>query len=284
MGSQIDARDSLRAKAHGENFPVASRVLPRGLREKLLAVYAFARLTDDLGDEAEGDRLAQLDRLEAELDRAVAGTSTHPVLRDLAAVLPGLDVGIQPFRDLIEANRQDQRVTSYATFEDLVGYCMLSAAPVGRIVLSAFGATSPERTALSDQVCIGLQLVEHLQDLGEDAAQGRVYMPADDMAAVHCQTPDLLAAHASEPVRELVALEGGRVRALLASGTPLATSLPLRPRLAVVGFAAGGFAALDAIERARGDVLSAPRRPSAFGLARRSMGGLVATIRERKPT
>jgi squalene synthase HpnC len=284
MGSQIDARDSLRAKARGENFPVASRVLPRDLREKLLAVYAFARLTDDLGDEAEGDRLAQLDWLEAELDLAVADTSTHPVLRDLAAVLPGLDVGIQPFRDLIEANRQDQRVTSYATVEDLVGYCMLSAAPVGRIVLSAFGASSPERTALSDQVCIGLQLVEHLQDLGEDAAQGRVYMPADDMAAVQCHPSELLAARASEPVRELVALEGGRARALLASGTPLAASLPLRPRVAVVGFAAGGFAALDAIERARGDVLSAPRRPSAFGLVGRSMAGIVATIRERRPT
>lgn len=281
MDAQIDARDALRAKAHRENFPVASRILPRDLRETLLAVYAFARLTDDLGDEAEGDRLAHLDWLEAELDRCVAGTSTHPVLQDLSAVLPGLDVGVQPFHDLIEANRQDQLVSSYATFDNLVAYCMLSAAPVGRIVLSAFGASSPERAALSDQVCIGLQLVEHLQDLGEDAARGRVYMPADDMAHVGCRAADLVAASASEPVRRLVALEGRRVRALLASGRPLAASLSFRPRVAVVGFAAGGLAALDAIERAGGDVLSAPRRPSTLGIVRRATGGLLGTLRVR---
>src|ERR1019366_5651200 len=109
---------------------------------------------------------------------------------------------------LIEANRVDQRVSCYATYDDLVRYCMLSAAPVGRIVLSIFAASSPERTALSDQVCIGLQLVEHLQDLGEDAARGRVYMPADDMAIVGCERAALLAASASAPVRRLVALEG----------------------------------------------------------------------------
>jgi squalene synthase HpnC len=284
MDAQIDARDVLRAKAYGENFTVASRILPRELRETLLAVYAFARLTDDLGDEAEGDRLAQLDWLETELDRAVSGAPTHQVLQDLSAVLPGLDVGAQPFRDLIAANRQDQLVSSYATFDDLVAYCMLSAAPVGRIVLSAFGASSPERVALSDQVCIGLQLVEHLQDLGEDAARGRVYMPADDMARVGCRAADLLAPSASGPVRQLVALEGRRVRALLASGRPLAASLSLRLRVAVVGFTAGGLAALDAIERAGGDVLAAPRRPSTLGIVRRATGGLLGTLRARRPT
>lgn len=277
---QIDARDSLRAKAHGENFPVASRILPRDLRENLLAVYAFARLTDDLGDEAEGDRLAQLNWLETELDRAAAGSATHPVLRDLAAVLPKLDVGVQPFRDLIEANRLDQRVSHYATYDDLVGYCMLSAAPVGRIVLSVFGASSPERTALSDQVCIGLQLVEHLQDLGEDAARGRVYMPADDMASVGCERAALLAASASAPVRQLVAREGARVRELLANGRPLAATLPFRLRVAVVGFAAGGLAALDALERSA-DVLAGGSRPSTVGLLRRTAAGLLATVRDR---
>jgi squalene synthase HpnC len=284
MDAEIDARAALRARARGENFPVASRILPRELRETLLAVYAFARLTDDLGDEAEGDRLAQLDWLETELDRTVAGTPTHPVLQDLSVVLPRLDVGDQPFRDLIEANRQDQLVSSYASFEDLVAYCMLSAAPVGRIVLSAFGASSPERVALSDQVCVGLQLVEHLQDLGEDAARGRVYMPADDMAQAGCEPADLVAKRASWPVRQLVTLEGRRVRALLASGRPLAASLPLRPRVAVVGFVAGGHAALDAIVRADGDVLSAPRRPSTLGFIRRATGGLLATLRVRRPT
>jgi phytoene/squalene synthetase len=202
------------------------------------------------------------------------------VLRDLAAVLPRLDVGVQPFRDLIEANRMDQRVASYATFDDLVGYCMLSAAPVGRIVLSIFGASSPERTALSDQVCIGLQLVEHLQDLGEDAARGRVYMPADDMASVGCEPAHLRLATASAPVRKLVALEGARVRELLANGRPLATTLPFRPRVAVVGFAAGGLAALDSLE-CSDDVLANRSRPSTYGFVRRTAAGLLGTIRVR---
>jgi squalene synthase HpnC len=279
MRAQIDARDALRARSRDENFPVASRFLPRELRERLLSVYAFARLTDDLGDEAEGDRLAQLDWLETELDRAVDGRSSNRILLDLAAVLPSLDVGIQPFRDLIEANRQDQRISSYASFDDLVGYCMLSAAPVGRIVLSAFGATSALRAPLSDHVCIGLQIAEHLQDLGEDAARGRVYMPADDMSSVGCEAADLLAPSASTAVRRLVAMECKRARALLADGVPLATSLPFRPRAAVAGFTAGGLAALDAIDRAGGDVLSGHRRPSTGRLLRRAASTLLAAKR-----
>ncbi len=153
-----------------------------------MAIYGFARLTDDLGDEADGDRLAMLDWLEAELERAAVGEAdASQCFGSSRPVIESLDLSLEPFRDLIEANRMDQRVTRYESFGDLVEYCMLSAAPVGRLVLAVFGVSTPERVALSDKVCIALQLVEHLQDIGEDARRGRVYMPAEDMSALRLQ-------------------------------------------------------------------------------------------------
>jgi squalene synthase HpnC len=249
--------------AAGENFPVASRLLPRAEREHLMALYGFARLADDIGDESSGDRLAELDWLEGELDRAFAGVATHPVLRRLEPTIRACHLERQPFLDLIEANRRDQTVTSYATWADLLGYCDLSANPVGRLVLAVFGSDTPERLARSDDVCSGLQVVEHLQDVGEDAHRGRVYLPADELAAAGCGPEDLLQPVASPELRAAVEAIAGRARALLlGSGPPLARSLRGRPRWAVAGFCAGGLAALDAIAAAGHDVLSRPVRPS----------------------
>ena len=193
LGGDFDAPDILAAKAGRENFPVASRLLPRASREALMAIYGFARLTDDLGDEAPGDRLELLDWLDNDIERAEAGKAVHPVCRQLSPVIAQYHLSLEPFRQLIEANRMDQRVARYESFGDLVEYCMLSAAPVGRLVLAIFELSSPERVVLSDKVCIGLQLVEHLQDIGEDAARGRIYMPAEDMRRVGCTETDLLA-------------------------------------------------------------------------------------------
>ena len=276
LSRHLDAPAGVLARARHENFPVASRVLPADVRTSLMAIYGFARLTDDLGDEAAGDRLAQLDWLDAELDRAAAGDATHPVFQRLSPVIGGLDLSLDPFRCLIEANRMDQRVSRYQTFDDLVGYCMLSAAPVGRLVLEVFGCSTPERVALSDRVCIGLQVVEHLQDVGEDARRGRVYLPLDDMARFGCSEDELLGTRSGPALRGLVAMEVARARALLAAGRPLAATLALRPRLAVTGFAAGGMAALDSIERARNDVLATQCRPHKLGFARRALPALVA--------
>jgi squalene synthase HpnC len=184
------------SQAGSENFPVASRVLPRALRPHFLAVYGFARLVDDIGDEADGDRMAQLNWAEAELDRAAVGTAKHPVFVALAPTIARFDLPLDSFRALIAANRQDQTVTRYETFDDLVAYCMLSAAPVGRLVLSLLEAATPERVARSDRVCIGLQLVEHLQDVAEDARAGRIYLPLEDLALFGLPTEVL-----SEPVR-----------------------------------------------------------------------------------
>jgi squalene synthase HpnC len=273
LGGEFDAPDQMETKARNENFPVASRLLPKDARASLMAIYGFARLTDDLGDEAEGDRLAKLDWLEAELGRAATGQASHSVLCQLAPVIRRLHLSLDPFRDLIEANRMDQRVTRYESFGDLVDYCMLSAAPVGRLVLAVFEVLTPERVELSDRVCIALQVVEHLQDIGEDARRGRVYMPAADMDQVGCTEDDLLAANASAPLQNLVALEARRARDLLKSALPLAATLRLGPRAAVAGFAGGGLAALDSIGRAGNDVLATRCRPGKAAFAGHALSG-----------
>ncbi len=152
---------------------------------------------------------------------------------------------------------------------------MLSAAPVGRLVLAVFGVSTHERIALSDRVCIGLQLVEHLQDVGEDARRGRLYLPLEDMERFGCAELELFAMSSGPALRGLVAMEARRARGLLAAGAPLAASLPIRERAAVVGFCAGGTAALDAIDRAGDDVLRVRCRPSRVGFARRALPAFV---------
>ena len=252
------------ARAASENFPVASRLLPRRVRAHLLAVYGFARLVDELGDALPGDRLAALDELEAELDRAFEGRAEHPLLVRLQATLRECNLPREAFARLIEANRVDQRVKRYETWEQLRGYCALSADPVGELVLGVLGAATPARIALSDSICTALQLTEHCQDVVEDYAAGRIYLPAEDLRRLHC-SPELLAgdrfeeaAPVPEPLRAVLAFEIQRARELLAGGAPLLRELHGRPRLAVAGFLAGGSAALDAIERSGYDVRSGP--------------------------
>jgi squalene synthase HpnC len=281
MSDLFYTRDEMLSKAGHENFPVASRFLPSGVRSDLLATYGFARLADDLGDESNGDRLALLDLLDADLVRAASGTARHPVLQDLTAVIRKFDLSLDPFRRLIEANRIDQRVHGYESFDDLVEYCTYSATPVGQLVLSVFGLATTERITLSDKVCIGLQLVEFLQDIKEDAQRGRVYLPVEDLKSFGCTPDDLVEASASSALRSLVAMQVERAREFLSAGTELAASLPLRPRVAVVGFAAGGSAALDAINRAGNDVLQFRCRPTKRGFVKHALPMLVTSSLRR---
>ena len=258
------------AQAGSENFPVASLLLGRRERAQLLAIYGFARLVDDIGDEAQGDRLALLDWLERDLDRTYRGEEPeHPVMRALAPTIAACSLPDQPFRRLVEANRRDQSVTRYETFDELLGYCQLSAAPVGELVLHVFASATAERIALSDRVCAALQVLEHLQDVGEDFARGRVYMPREDMARFACDEHELGASSLTPRLRELLAFETTRTRSLLDSGAPLIRTLPLRPRLAVAGFVAGGRASLDALEHAGYEVLAARPRATKGSFARR---------------
>ena len=254
--------DDVSAKARDENFPVATRLLPARLRDHLLAIYGYARLVDDVGDELEGDRLAALDWLDRELTLALSGKATHPVFVRLQRSIQGQNLPEAPLRDLIEANRRDQTITSYATFDELVGYCALSANPIGRLVLRVFDADTPARISWSDDVCTALQIIEHLQDVREDAERGRVYLPREDLDAEGCAVDELTAPAASPALRRVIAVESARARVLLGSASPLLRSLTGRPRLAIVGFAAGGLAALDAIAAVDCDVLGHRCRPT----------------------
>jgi squalene synthase HpnC len=250
------------ARAAGENFSVASYVLGRRNRRHLRAIYGFARLVDEIGDASPGDRLALLDAVERELDSVFAGEPTQPLLRALVPTVRELELPREPFLRLIAANRQDQLVTRYDTFADLRAYCALSADPVGELVLHVFGRATPERIAQSDRVCTGLQVVEHLQDVGEDHAHGRIYLPLEDLARFGVDETDLAEARVSEPLRALLAFETERARSLLDAGDPLIRSLRGRARLAVAAYVAGGRAALRALADARYEVLGGTPRPS----------------------
>jgi squalene synthase HpnC len=257
------------ANASGENFPVALRVLPAAHRRHLFALYGFARLTDDLGDQArevgqaDADlRLRLLDEFDADVDRIYEGKAPQsPVMKKMAVTVKECQVPAQPLRDLIQANRQDQRVTRYRTYAELAQYCELSANPVGQIVLYIFGAATPERIKLSDSVCTALQLAEHWQDVAEDLANGRIYLPGEDLDRFGVTEPDLAAPSAGPAVRDLMRFETDRAAALLDQGAPLVGTLRGAARVAVAGYLAGGRAALAAIRGQRYDVLIATARP-----------------------
>ncbi|GGQ98520.1 squalene synthase HpnC [Streptomyces aurantiogriseus] len=277
-------RDTL-AKAADENFPVAPFFLPRAWRDDLMAVYGFARLVDDIGDgdlapggadarllgvsatEAE-DRLVLLDAFETDLRRVFDGTPRHPLLRRLQPTVRRRALTPEPFLGLIAANRQDQLVTRYDTYDDLLAYCELSANPVGRLVLAVTGTATPERIRRSDAVCTALQIVEHLQDVAEDLGRDRVYLPATDMKRFHVQEADLAANTAGASVRALLAYEAQRARDLLNEGAPLVGSVHGRLRLLLAGFVAGGRAAIHAISAAEYDVLPGPPKPGKLRLLR----------------
>ena len=251
----LPTRDQVLPQAGRENFTVASGILGRKRARNLMAIYGFARLVDDVGDEAPGDRGALLDLVALELRRVFAepgvGEPQHPLMQELAQTVEECRLPIGPFDRLIAANRMDQVLTRYETFTQLLDYCQLSAAPVGELVLGVFGVATSNRVALSDRVCAGLQVVEHLQDISEDHGRGRIYMPREDLDRFGCTDQDLAAPVPSAQLRALISFEAARARALLGSGGPLARTLPPAPRLAVAGFAAGGLRALDALEQDR---------------------------------
>jgi squalene synthase HpnC len=260
----------------GENFPVALRILPERTRHHLLALYTYARFVDDLGDEpgAAGStdtaeaRLSALRRLEVELRGLYAGVpSSQPVLMRLAPTVDACHLPIGPLLRLIEANRRDQEVVRYASFESLVDYCHLSADPVGELVLHVFDAQSPRRIALSDRICTALQVIEHLQDVGEDYRRGRIYLPTEELERFGVDEEQLAAPHASGLLRYVIRRQAERAADLLDAGTPLVAGLRGWARLAVAGYVAGGRAALAALRRTDYDPLPGPPPPTRRGTA-----------------
>ena len=246
-------------RARTENFPVASLLFPRRLRPHLRAIYGFARLVDILGDEIEGNRLAALDDLEGEVEACYSGRPTWPVMLVLQPTIREFSLPREPFLRLIEANRMDQGISEYETWDDLREYCRHSADPVGRLVLGLLWRDEDaELVAASDDVCTGLQLVNFLQDVPRDLELGRVYMPLEDcrrfgVTALDRPSPELL---------QLLRFEAARARGLLAAGRLLHARIGGRVGRAVGLFARGGLAALDALESAHWDVFTQRPRPS----------------------
>ncbi|HEX4703017.1 MAG TPA: squalene synthase HpnC, partial [Pseudonocardiaceae bacterium] len=232
-------------------------------RRHLLAVYVYARLVDDIGDEAISDRITLLDKVSRDRDHIYAGrTPAHGMLSELAVTIRACDIPREPLDALIAANRQDQFVHRQPTYDDLLAYCELSANPVGQLVLYVFRASTPRRVALSDKVCTALQVLEHCQDVAEDLANGRVYLPSEDLDRFGVSDADLKAPAANTAVRALLAFQTQRALRLLEDGVPLVGELRGWARVAVSGYLAGGFATAKAIADADYDVLTSTPRPN----------------------
>ncbi len=272
----VDPADVAR-RARTENFPIASVLFPRAVRPHLRAIYGFCRLVDMLGDEAAGNRPALLDELERELDACYAAPGapgpTWPVLQQLAPTIRACTLDREPFRRLIDCNRQDQHVADYASWDAVKQYCTLSADPVGRMVLGVVGLAGEQRLlGASDDVCTGLQLVNFLQDVPRDLELGRIYLPADERARFGVTALD----RPSPELRALLEFEAERARQLLAGGEVLRREIGGRLGRAIGLFARGGLAALDALDEADWDIFTQRPRPSKARLARAAVKAVLA--------
>ena len=249
------------ARAAGENFPVVSLLSPRWARPHLRAIYGFARLVDNLGDEVAGDRNALLDELEREL----YGPPGTEIMRRVHETMEARGLPREPFARLIEANRIDQAKNRYDTWEEVREYCTYSADPVGRLVLGVYGrAGEPALLSMSDSICTGLQLVNFVQDPPRDLALRRFGIR--DAA---------LAGPLTEPLAALLRFECERARSLLESGLPLGQALRGRPGMSVALYARGGLAALEAIGKAGWDVFGGRPAPTRWTFARLALRELV---------
>lgn len=250
------------ARGHYENFPVASLAIPRSLRPHVAALYAFARGADDFADEPEheGRRVPSLDAWEAELDRALAGTTTHPVFLALGDTIRRFELPDRLLRDLLDAFRQDCRVRRYARFEDLLDYSRRSANPVGRLVLLLFGERDPSKAHRSDSICTALQLTNFWQDVAVDLGKDRIYLPEEDRRRHGVTEAALRDGTVSDGFRSLMAELTSRTRALYADGAPLLGDVGGRLRLELRFVVAGGTRILDRLETERFDVFR--RRPT----------------------
>ena len=253
------------ARAAGENFPVGSILFPRALRPHVRALYCYARLVDELGDAYDGDRLAALDELEAEVALTFEGEPTWPVLLNVQPTVREFDLPREPFLRLIEANRMDQRVARYERWDDVKQYCVHSADPCGRLVLGVLRRLDdPDLVAASDSVCTGLQLVNFLQDVPRDLELGRIYLPAEDRRRFGEPALD----RPSDELRRLLRFEAERAAKLLRAGDVLRSHIGGRLGRAVGLFARGGLAALDALEAANWDLFTQRPKPSRARLVR----------------
>jgi squalene synthase HpnC len=247
------------SKTHCENFHVATWFLPKALRPHFHAIYAYCRISDDLGDEVgnTAQALALLNLWNRELDACYEGRARHPVFVALAETIRQCSIPKEPFADLLTAFRQDQVFTRYPTMRDVLSYCRYSANPVGRLVLYACGEADEERFRLSDATCTALQLANFWQDVREDYARGRIYLPQEDMAFFHVSEETIASGNATPEFRGLLRCEVEYARNLFEEGLPLIGMVNRDLALDLDLFSRGGLEILRAIERRDFDVLSA---------------------------
>jgi squalene synthase HpnC len=247
------------AETHYENFHVATWFLPERLRPHFHAIYAYCRVSDDLGDEV-GDTsqaLALLDLWGRELDACYEGQARHPVFVALAETIRACSIPKEPFADLLTAFRQDQVITRYATMQDVLGYCRYSANPVGRLVLYTCGFVDEERFRLSDATCSALQLANFWQDVRVDWGKDRVYLPQEDMRRFGVSDATIENGIATPEFRELMKYEVAYARDLFHQGLALIGMVSRDLAVDLDLFSRGGLEILNAIEARDYDVLSA---------------------------
>ena len=268
------------ARSHYENFLVATLFVPRKLKQHFYNVYAYCRISDDLGDESGGPEhaLPLLDWWEDELNACYDGRPEHPVFIALAETNCQFGIPQGPYADLLKAFRQDQTVTSYQTYEELMGYCKYSANPVGRLVLYLCGYSDPERQALSDLTCTALQLANFWQDIARDYDIGRLYLPQEDMIRFGVTDSDIGSRRFSPEFADLMRFECERARDLFRGGLELCGKVDKRVSLDIEMFSRGGLEILRRIEQQGFDVLTKrpviPKSRQAAILAGRLIRGL----------
>lgn len=247
------------AKSHYENFSVATWFLPRRLRQHFYNVYAYCRISDDLGDEV-GDAqqsLELLDQWETELNACYAGSPKHPVFVALAETVKQFGIPQHEFSDLLIAFRQDQTVTRFETFDDILAYCRYSANPVGHLVLYLCGYSDPERQQLSDYTCTALQLANFWQDVSVDYGKGRIYLPLEDLRRFGVTGEEIAQRRATPQFLAMMKFEVERARDWFARGLPLVKMVNRELAIDLELFSRGGQEILNAIERQNFDVLRA---------------------------
>ncbi len=250
------------ARTHYENFSVASWFLPRRLRQHFYNVYAYCRISDDLGDEV-GDAAASLellDQWQGELDACYEGTPKHPVFVALAETVRQFDIPKPEFSDLLIAFRQDQTITRFETFNDLLAYCRYSANPVGHLVLHLCGYRDFDRQYLSDFTCTALQLANFWQDVGVDYEKGRIYLPLEDLRRFNVSQREIADNQNTPAFCAMMKFEVERARDWFRQGLPLIKKLDTELAIDVDLFSRGGQEILNAIEKQNYAVLG--NRPS----------------------
>lgn len=239
------------ARSHYENFSVASCFLPKHLRQHFFNVYAYCRISDDLGDEV-GDGAASLrllDEWESELHACYDGAPRHPVFVALAETVRTFEIPRQEFADLLTAFRQDQTTSRYESFDDLLRYCRNSANPVGHLVLYLCGYRDAGRQLLSDYTCTALQLANFWQDVSVDLRKGRIYLPLEDLRRFGVGEEDIRSLKNTAAFCEMMRFEVARAREWFVQGLPLASKVDGKLAIDIELFSRGGMEILNAIER-----------------------------------